>query len=136
MPTSVSTLNALLESIAVDRELNNDHLMALMHLCSQQGDLATASVMGALRLLDIPGSVERVVADESQRTIYKVRDLETELTRTCRPAQRHCTCDRFIQVLVSDAIMCEHVLAARLSEALGILTETVVPDGVFVDHVQ
>ncbi|KAI7828671.1 hypothetical protein BC939DRAFT_443546 [Gamsiella multidivaricata] len=132
--TSVDTLNALLRSIAADKQLNNDHLMALMHLCGHQGDLATAFVMGALRLLDIPDSVERLVAHDSERTIYKVRDLESGISLTCRPALRHCTCDRFVQVLMSDAITCEHVLAAQLSEALGIMKETVISDESFVEY--
>ncbi|KAI8350521.1 hypothetical protein B0O80DRAFT_458010 [Mortierella sp. GBAus27b] len=96
-----------------------------MHMCSQQGDLADASVM-----------VEKVIASGSQRTVYKVKDLGTEHSWTCRPTQRHCTCDRFIQVLMNDALVCEHVLAAQLSEALGILNESVVPDNVFVDYAQ
>lgn len=37
---------------------------------------------------------------------------------------------------LTTGFQCEHVLAARLSEALGTVNETVVPDSVFVDHVQ
>ncbi|KAF9290516.1 hypothetical protein BGZ74_000497 [Mortierella antarctica] len=53
---STQTLNELLGSIAEHKELNDGHLMALMHLCGQQGDLATASLMNALRLIDIPNA--------------------------------------------------------------------------------
>ncbi|KAI8603076.1 hypothetical protein EDD21DRAFT_370144 [Dissophora ornata] len=130
---SIEALNALLDSIAVDRELTKEHLMALMHLCSQQGEFATASVMGALRLLDVPDSVEKMVATGSRRVVYKVRDKGSAISLICRPTQRYCSCDRFVQVVMSDSITCEHVLAAQLSEALGMLKETAVSDSMFVE---
>ncbi|ORZ08482.1 hypothetical protein BCR41DRAFT_359285 [Lobosporangium transversale] len=105
-----------------------------MHLYGSQGDLTNSSVMGALRLLDIPNSVEKVVASESRRTFYKVKDLGSGVIRTCRPTQRYCTCDQFIQVVMSDAITCQHVLATKLSEALGLTQETKITDVAFAEY--
>ncbi|KAF9989370.1 hypothetical protein BGZ75_006659, partial [Mortierella antarctica] len=64
-----------------------------------------------------------------------VKELGSEISYTCRPAQRHCTCDKFIQVLMSDAIMCEHVLAAQLTEAMGLHKEFVVSDMEFAEQI-
>ncbi|CAO3569217.1 unnamed protein product [Mortierella alpina] len=134
-PRSIETLNALLAAIAADHDLTNDRLMTLMHLCGQQGELATASLMTALRLLDVPESVEKVVARGSQRMAYKVKELGSEISYTCRPAQRHCSCDKFIQVLMSDSIMCEHVLAAQLAEAMSLHKVSFVSDMEFAEQI-
>ncbi|KFH66075.1 hypothetical protein MVEG_08176 [Podila verticillata NRRL 6337] len=130
---STQTLNELLGSIAEHKQLDDEHLMALMHLCGQQGDLATTSLMNALRLVDIPNAVEKLVANRCQRSYYKVKDLASDLTFTCRPSQRHCTCDRFVHVLM-DAIMCEHVLAALLAETLGTARQVPIDDVDFAEH--
>ncbi|KAI9239625.1 MAG: hypothetical protein BYD32DRAFT_222780 [Podila humilis] len=103
---STQTLNELLGSIAEHKQLDDEHLMALMHLCGQQGDLATTSLMNALRLVDIPNAVEKLVANRCQRSYYKVKDLASDLTFTCRPSQRHCTCDRFVHGKANKRSIC------------------------------
>ncbi|KAF9550352.1 hypothetical protein EC957_000654 [Mortierella hygrophila] len=53
----IGALDALLDSIAATGELTDDHIMCLMHIMGQQGNITTTSVLGALRILDNnPGS--------------------------------------------------------------------------------
>ncbi|KAG0298326.1 hypothetical protein BGZ96_000686 [Linnemannia gamsii] len=54
--TPISALDALLDSIAVTGDLTDEHIMLLMHILGQQGYITTTSVLGALRILDSPGS--------------------------------------------------------------------------------
>ncbi|KAF9136171.1 hypothetical protein BGW39_005553 [Mortierella sp. 14UC] len=131
--TPIGVLDALLRSIAVSGALTDDHIMSLMHIVGQQGNITTTFVLGALRILDNPGSVQRLVARDSRRAVYQVKDPDSEIKMTCRPALGHCTCGQFLQVLVRESIMCEHVLAAKLSEVMGTLVETDISDEAFAD---
>ncbi|KAF9094262.1 hypothetical protein BGX29_009588, partial [Mortierella sp. GBA35] len=54
--TPTGALDALLQSIATTGHLTDDHIMSLMHIVGQQGNVTTTSVLGALRILDTPGS--------------------------------------------------------------------------------
>ncbi|KAG0317588.1 hypothetical protein BGZ97_005151 [Linnemannia gamsii] len=54
--TPVSALDALFDSIAATSDLTDEHIMLLMYIVGQQEDIATTSVLGALRILDNPGS--------------------------------------------------------------------------------
>ncbi|GJJ73024.1 hypothetical protein EMPS_05382 [Entomortierella parvispora] len=134
-PRAVDALQALLNSVAEAGEFTDDYIMVLTTLCGQFGDLENTVVMGALRLLDMSDSVEKITAERSRRYLYKVRDIEMEnMFYVCRPSQRYCSCGKFLQVLSSDAIVCEHVLAAQLTGALGALKESVVSDKDFLEH--
>ncbi|KAK3842251.1 MAG: hypothetical protein J3R72DRAFT_490670 [Linnemannia gamsii] len=131
--TPIGALNALLHSISTAGDLTDNHIMSLMHIVGQQGNVTTTSVLGALRILDNPGSMQKLVDRGSRRAVYQVKDPDSEIKMTCRPALRHCTCSQFLQVLVRESIMCEHVLAAKLTEALGTLEETEISAETFAD---
>ncbi|KAG0272860.1 hypothetical protein BGZ95_011344 [Linnemannia exigua] len=131
--TPIGALDALLHSISTAGDLTDNHILTLMHIVGQRGNVTTTSVLGALRILDNPGSVQKLVARGTRRAVYQVKDPDSEIKLTCRPALRYCTCSQFFQVLVRESIMCEHVLAVKLTEALGTLDKTEISDESFAD---
>ncbi|KAG9319349.1 hypothetical protein KVV02_002439 [Mortierella alpina] len=111
--------------------VTNERLMTLMHLCGQQGELATASLMTALRLMDIPGSGQGTGIRDFIHLQASAAPLYMRQIHSRTLFLSH----RFSLVLMSDAIMCEHVLAAQLTEAMGLHKESVVSDMEFAEQI-
>lgn len=74
------------------------------------------------------------ISSKSGRYIFKVSENEETYICNLKP-KYHCTCKKFIQQVIfdKDVIMCTHIMAVYLSDALGLLVLEELEDITFAE---
>ncbi|SAL97429.1 hypothetical protein [Absidia glauca] len=123
---SESLLNEVLGTIQHSKEMTYDQVRVLHCLLGN-------TVVEALHLIDTDSVARLECGDQAKRHLYRIQDTveapkEKKETQLCFLLPRHCTCGVFLSSVICEqkALVCRHVLAALLFEALqrqqGIIT--------------
>ena len=111
-----TAIHAILEGVKLqlaegEQSIKDVHLLALRCLCG-------ANLLPALDILD-KGGVELHISP-SGRTAYIVRGSSRN-TYLCLKAERFCSCLSFQYTVLNkhDSVMCKHLLAVHVAEAIG-----------------
>ena len=103
-----------------ERTINSDDLLALNNLCGQM-------VLQALDLVD--KSSIKLSSCPSGRKVYEVLG-SSKSTYVCLTTSNFCSCLSFqYSVLMrGDSLMCKHLLAVHIADAVGMVTQQTVSD--------
>ncbi|KAK9763034.1 Zinc finger SWIM domain-containing protein 7 [Basidiobolus ranarum] len=114
--------DAILGRIGETQTITDENLVALYTLYKDV-------LLDALRLID-NNAIKKMVCP-SKRKLYQIADPEAD-----EPVlYEYCTCSAFLRevVIYKRNTLCKHLLAIRLSEALGTCSEVAISDKEFVD---
>ncbi|XP_053214454.1 zinc finger SWIM domain-containing protein 7-like [Panonychus citri] len=96
-----------------DNKLSDDYLTQLVYLF---GD----DLINALTLIDDKRIY--LVRSDSGRQVFKVLSQDKPIHYICYKNAYYCTCLAFKhKVISSDSIMCKHLIATRIADAMGLI---------------